>query len=179
MSRRVATTAAAGVAVCVAMVLLDMQPRLVLVGFVVVAVAAASFLLLDLGRDVAAVDWYGHRFEHAATSTVDLRIQHLRASLHRSTSRRRQTAAAMRESGWTDQTVETLVGLIDDVLLSVHGIDRSTDPARAAVVLGPDLTRFVSDAGVLGSLSARRLTHIVTLIEQLSDRAPAAAEEPA
>lgn len=179
MSARVSATTVTGVVIGVAMVLLGMEPRLVLVGFVVVTVAAASFLLLDLGEEEVAVDWYRHQLEDATTTTVDLRLQHLRASLHRSTSRRRHAAvAARRGEQITDQIVETLVDVIDDALASDHGIDRSSDPAGAADVLGPELARFVSDTDSYGSLTRRRLSHIVTLIEQLSERTPAAAEEP-
>lgn len=177
MSGRVAAIAGTGVVVGVVMLLLDMEPRLVLVGLVVIVVGTSGFLLLDLGDETAVVDWHAHDLEETSAVVVDLRVQHLRGSLHRSTSRRRSAAALLGDGEVTDQIVRALTEIVDDTLRADHGIDRSSDPDGAAEVLGPELARFVTDADELRGLSRRRLTTIVTLIEQLHERAPAAVEE--
>ena len=65
MSGRIGATALTAMVVGVGMVLLGMEPRPVLVGIVVVTVAATTFLLVDLANLTWAVSWGGH--EHVAT----------------------------------------------------------------------------------------------------------------
>jgi hypothetical protein len=68
----------------------------------------------------------------------------------------------------TDRLRAALVDLVDDQLLAAHGIDRRTDPKRAAAVMGATLTAFVDDPALGRRLTkSRDLDRIVTLIEQL------------
>lgn len=166
---RVSVTAATGVVVGVLMVLLGMEPRLVLVGVVVVAVAATAWLTIDLGGATAPIVWKNHGHSTETTTRPDRRVQALRARL-RSPARRRgitQTIGNDRPEP-VDEVVGTLLGAIDDLLLAEHNIDRSTDPAAAAEVLGPELTRFVTDPSARRSMTGRRgLARTLTLIEDL------------
>ena len=57
---RVTVTIAVGIVVAVGMLLLEMEPRLVLVGFVVMAVGATTWLAIDLGPRSAPVIWTDH-----------------------------------------------------------------------------------------------------------------------
>ena len=166
---RVSVTAAIGIVVGMSMVLLGMEPRLVLVGVVVVAVAAAAWLTVDLGGATAPVVWKNHGHSTEATTRPDRRVQALRARL-RSPARRRgiiQTIGNDRPEP-VDEVVGTLLAVIDDLLLAEHNIDTSTDPQAAADVLGPELTRFVTDPSARRSMTGRRgLARTLTLIEDL------------
>lgn len=63
---------------------------------------------------------------------------------------------------------QILTTVVDDRLLRGHGIDRKTDPAAAAAVLGPELTAYL-DSDPRGNRSAahRRLGALLTRIEEL------------
>ncbi|MEM9713286.1 MAG: hypothetical protein AAGA17_13800, partial [Actinomycetota bacterium] len=65
MRGRVGATALLGSVVGVVMVLLGMEPRLVLVGLIVLAAATASFLIVDLAAVTAPVDWTSFRLDDA------------------------------------------------------------------------------------------------------------------
>ena len=60
VDRRVSVTVGTGSTVALAMVVLGMEPRLVLVGFVVMIVGAATWLAVDLGPLVSPVVWTDH-----------------------------------------------------------------------------------------------------------------------
>ena len=166
---RVSITAATGVLVGVSMVLLGMEPRLVLVGMVVVAVAAAAWLAIDLGGATSPIVWKNHGHGTAAATRPDQRVQALRARL-RSPARRRGITRAMGTDRTepVDEVVGTLLRVIDDHLVAEHNIDRSIDPDAAAEVIGPDLARFVTDPSTRRSMTGRRgLARTLTLIEDL------------
>ena len=63
----------------------------------------------------------------------------------------------------------SLVSLVDDVLATAHGIDRTGQPTQASAVLGPRLQGFV-DAPVSGDLLAdpARLASVLDEIERLA-----------
>ena len=161
-------TAVIGSILGVVMMLLGMEPRLVLLGLIVVAVASTGFLLMDLAAVTAPVDWSSFRLDDPTRVPVDWRVQQLRGTLLRSTTRRRSTAAAIAGTGRTDQVVDSLVGVVDDILFTEHGIDHAADPAAATAVVGPELARLLADPAAHSSMSHRRLDHIVTLVEDLS-----------
>ncbi|MEO1060280.1 MAG: hypothetical protein AAFZ07_02595 [Actinomycetota bacterium] len=168
MRGRFGGTALLGSVIGVMMVLLGMEPRLVLVGLIVVAVAATGFLLVDLTEVTAPVDWHRFQLEEDTRVPVDWRVQQLRGTLLRSTTRRRSTAAAIAATGRTDQVLDSLVGVVDDLLFTEHGIDHAADPAAAAEIVGPELARLLADPAAYGSMSHRELDRIVTLVERVS-----------
>ena len=166
---RIKATAGTGVAVGVSMILLGMEPRLFLVGLVVVAVAAVGFLTADVGDVTAPVTWRDHGTGASASARPDQRVQALRARL-RSPARQRLIPEKVdpNRPQPVDEVVNTLLRSIDDHLLFEHHIDRSLEPAAAAAVLGPELTRFVSDPAAQRSMTGRRgLARTVALIEDL------------
>lgn len=166
---RVRVTVGTGVAVGVSMVLLGMEPRLFLVGLVVVAVAAVGFLAADVGGETAPVTWRAHGTGASASARPDQRVQALRARLRRPARQRLiPEKADPNRPQPVDEVVSTLLRSIDDHLLFEHHIDRSLEPAAAAAVLGPELTRFVSDPAAQRSMTGRRsLARTVALIEDL------------
>lgn len=164
---RVSVTVGTGSIVALAMVVLGMEPRLVLVGFVVMIVGAATWLAVDLGPLVSPVVWTDHGRGTSTSARSDRRVQALRARL-RSPARRRR-APRLIDSGRpepVDEIIGTLIGVIDDHLLAEFGIDRSADPTSAAGLLGPDLATFVADPSARRAMSGRRgLARTVGLIE--------------
>jgi len=166
---RVGVTVGAGVVVGVAMVLLGMEPRLVLVGCVVAIVAAVAWLVIDTGVATSAVVWRDQGSVAVVSARPDRRVMILRTRLRRRTRRRGPTRVfGTVHASPADEIVDSLLAVIDDRLLTEHGVDRSVDPAAAAEVLGPDLTRFLTDpASRLSMTQPRSLTHTLELIEQL------------
>jgi hypothetical protein len=149
--RWVVATAAIGVVTGVLMVLLGMEPRLILVGFVVILAAAATWLILDLGVAAAPVNWHNYSTTADAVARPDRRVQVLKARL-RQPARRRRTLGSVRTTSTgrgepSDEIGDSLVAVIDDHLVADRGIDRSQDANAAAEALGPDLAQFVTDPG--------------------------------
>jgi hypothetical protein len=61
-----------------------------------------------------------------------------------------------------------LVDLLDERLTAAHGVKRTTDPARAAALLGPDLVAFIAAAPLdAGLTDPRRLATVITHIESI------------
>jgi hypothetical protein len=166
---RVGVTIAAGSTVGVGMLLFGMQPRLPLVGLVVIILGAATWLLLDLGNAASPLVWHDYGAGEAGAPRPDRRVRMLQSRLERrGRPGRRRGAADGTGSEHTDEIVITLLGSIDDHLEAEHGIDRSIDPVAAAEVLGVDLTRFVTDPAARRSMTQRRtLARTVSLIEAL------------
>lgn len=169
---RVGVTVGAGTATGVAMVLLGMEPRLALVGCVVVAVAASVWLLVDLANVVSPIFW--HNFgTFANTSARSHRsVQTLQTRLRTPARRRHRTAALEHvRPDPVDEITVTLLDVIEDHLVSEHGIDVLLDHHAAAEVLGPELTRFVTDSTSRRSMAQpRTLARTLTLIEDFSDQ---------
>lgn len=166
---RIKVTACTGITIGIAMVLLGMEPRLVLVGLVVVAVAAVGFLAADVGDATASVVWRDHGTGTATSARPDQRVQALRARLRSPVRHRRPRQQADPERPQqVDEVVATLLRSIDDHLMSDHRIDRAANPGAAAEVLGPELTRFVTDTAMQRSMTGRRaLARTIALIEDL------------
>ena len=168
MRGRVGATALLGSVVGVAMVLLGMEPRRALAGPTARAAATASCLTAARAAATAPADWTSFRLDDAPKAAVDWRVQQLRGTVLRSTTRRRSTATAIAGSGRTDHVVDSLVGIIDDLLFTEHGIDHAAEPEAAAAIVGPELAGLLADPAAHGSMSPRRLDHVVTLVERLS-----------
>lgn len=163
--RRVGVTVWSGIIAGVLMVLLGMEPRLVLLGCVVMVVSATTWLLIDTEVATAPIVWHRHGAGADTSAPSDRRVKMLRARLRQPAHRRRVTTA---DDVDADEIADTLVAVIDDHLKADHGLDRSTDPAAAATVLGPDLARFVNDPAARRSMTRRRsLARTLALIEDL------------
>ena len=146
-----AITAGAGTVVGVLMILLGMEPRLVLVGCVVVLVAATAWLVIEMASTVTPLAWYAYGTEADTSARPDRRVQVLRSRLRQPAARRGQATST------GDVGVEPS-----------DGVDRSIDPDRAAELLGPELTRFISDPVARRAMTQRRtLANTVSLIEDL------------
>jgi hypothetical protein len=154
MTRRARIAAVVVVAALVefSMSATGMGPSLPLVASLVALVAAIAFLVHDLQRAVLAVRWEGPVGATPPATGRDMRVNVLRMRL----------AASDRHGSTARQLYASLVELIDDHLLGVHGID------RAEAVLGPVLNRFVASGQPPARLtSVRVLRGIVQRIEQL------------
>jgi hypothetical protein len=168
--RWVVVTALIGVVTGVLMVLLGMEPRLVLVGFVVIVATAATWLILDVGQATAPVNWHNYGAAEDAVTRPDRRVQVLKARLRQPTRRGRALgsvgATPTGRADPSDEIGDSLVEVLDDHLVADRGIDRSEDPVGAAEALGPELMQFVSDPAVRRSMTQRRtLVRTVTSIE--------------
>lgn len=162
-------TIAAATIAGIVMVFLDMQPRLILVACVVAVVAASAWLVIELGLATSPIVWYNYATEADTSARPDRRVQVLR-------SRLRQPARRRRTQQWTpqsdieqpDEIVHSLITIIDDHLDAEHGLSRPGDADAIAAVLGPELTRFVSDPTAQRSMTqGRTLARTVALIEEL------------
>jgi hypothetical protein len=155
---RVATVAIIVALVEISMSVARMAPSVPLVAGLVVLVAAIGFVVYDLDAAVLTVRWQRGASVAPTATGLDPRVSSLRMRL----------AAADRDGYHARQVYGSLVDLIDDQLLAVHGIDRAADPDAAAVALGPELHRFVATGRPPARLtSVRVLRPIVQRIEQL------------
>ncbi len=177
---RIKLTAAIGGTVGVLMLLLDMEPRLVLVAMVALAVGAAFWLAYDLGHVAAPLTWHDYGASEADSARPDQRTQALRSRLERNTRGRRNsfpspspTPSGKPEPEPFDEIIDTLLAAIDDHLVASHGLDRTATVDALSAALSPELARFVSDPAAQRAMTQRRsLARTVALIEDLP-RTPA------
>ncbi len=171
--RWVVATAAIGVATGVLMVLLGMEPRLVLVGFVVILATAATWLILDVAVAATPVNWHNYGSAADAIARPDRRVQILKARLHQPGRRRRTLGSAGKTRAdrdeLSDEIGSSLAGVLDDYLVADRNIDRSLDAVAAAAALGPELTQFVTDPATRRSMTQRRnLARTIASIEDFT-----------
>ncbi len=152
--------AAAGVA---------MSPRLGLVAMMVLAVVVTVWLVTTLPSRVESIVWQEYRQPSNDAAHVDGRVRLLRARLASASSPLQSTPVGKTDRfDPTDAIVEGLVELIDDHLLTEHGVDRASSPETAATILGPDLTRFVTDPATARAMTRRNaLATTLSRIEAL------------
>ncbi len=153
----------------VALLVLGLQQGLLLLALMFIVGGAAVWLVVGISNATASVIWNDYRKGVVPSSGPDRRVQLLRARLRGNAQRNRPTITRGEpRTEPVDDIVASLIAVIDDHLLSDHEIDRSLDPASAARVLGPDLTRFVTDPSAARSMTRRRsLGRTLTLIEHL------------
>ena len=142
--------------------LLQMRPAVTVLAALAGVVAATLWMVLDVSDVAVRADWRATADGSGTTGGGDARVGALR----------RQIADAR---VFEDNTSlhRSLVALADEAL-RLHGVDRTTQPARAAALLGPPLTSFVSlapDREVIGD--PRRLDVLVSRLEQLAAGPPA------
>lgn len=155
---RVATVAAIAVLIEISLSVARMGPSLPLVASLVVLVAAIGFVVYDLEAAVLTVRWQRSAGTIPTATGSSSRVSSLRNSL----------LAIDRDGYLARRLYASLVDLIDDQLLAVHGIDRAHDPDAARVVLGPELARFVATGQPPSRFTdVRVLRPIVQRIEQL------------
>ena len=154
-ARPLATIAGVVVVVEAALLLTDAGPNVWLVAALVGLVSAVILFATTVDR-FAVRPPPAPRPPTNPSAQPDLRTTTLRQAL----------AAGSSDQRLARRLRDQLVAIVDDELLTVHGIDRSADPDAARVVLGDELQRFVDDD--LGApLTPRGVTRVVTLIEQL------------
>ena len=152
-----------------AMIQLGMEPRLVLVGFIVVVVLASTVLIAELGRVAAPVNWHNYGDGADVVARPDRRVQVLKARLRQPTRRRTSGAVQIERADPLDEIGDTLVAVLDDQLIAAYGIDRSVDADAAATALGADLSRFVTDEAVRRAMTRRRtLASTIAAIEDFT-----------
>ena len=138
------------------LLLTDTGPNVWLVAALVGLVGAAAWFTSLTDRFVARPA-PAPRTVTSSTSYPDLRTTALRQAL----------AVGNSDLRHAHRLREQLIAIIDDELLTVHGVDRQTDHDAARAVLGHELDRFVNEQRSDAPLTARSVSHIVTLIEQL------------
>lgn len=153
----VATTAVV-VVVVVLMTITDMEPEPLLVATFVTLLATGAWCVATLSNSIRSPNLVPRAVAVPLTIGADRRVKALRTGI----------LFGRALGGHSTRLHQTLVGLIDDQLQHAHGIDRATDPDRAASIIGPKLTAFVNDPEAPASVaSTKELTRIVSLIEQL------------
>lgn len=148
--------------------LLQMRPAVTVLAALAGVVAATLWMVLDVSDVAVRTDWRASADGSGTTRGGDARVGALR----------RQIADAR---AFDDSTSlhRSLVELADEAL-RLHGVDRLAQPSRAAALLGPQLTAFVShapDREVIGD--ARRLDTLVSRLEQLTVSAAALSPQEA
>lgn len=160
-------------------------PRLLFLAAVGLVAGAALWLVIDLASAIRPIGWTDHRNAGDRGGAPDRRVETLRTRLTGPRTRipwltlAPQNEEADKGNGTDDRALAgrrdddasiaaTLVDLIDDHLRAEHGIDRATDPVAAAAVLGPELSRFVTDPAARLSMTKRRsMSSTLTMIEAL------------
>ena len=137
-----------------------------LVHMALAALAAVIFTVAwwwvtDVGAFTEASDWTAESRGSSRGRGADPRV----ARLHRQVSDVLGGDTAVRSDVVLAQA---LVQIIDDRVLTRHGIDSSTEPERFAAVVGPDLAAFVrAAADERVTIRARQLPGLISRIEQL------------
>ena len=154
--RRAASIVGGTVILLVLMAITDMAPNPLLVVVAGLGGGVAASVVFDLVTSSSIVAAGPFPSRAGTAPRVDARIRSLRFNLR-----------SMRDER-ADRLYRLLVELIDDQLIAAHGIDRASQPDRAAAIIGPDLQRFVDDPGAARSLKRLpRLERIVTEIERI------------
>ena len=138
--------------ICVVAFLLGNQPSPGLIALVMAAGAGTFWLYLDTSAQSEPPRWQLTSDEPVRPRGEDPRL----ALLHRVVSQH----LVSRDP--TDQLHRYVGEVIDRHLVAEHGFSRSTDPERAARVLGPELS------GLLEQTRSRRLS--LSQIDQLLSR---------
>lgn len=135
----------------------DAEPDVVLVATIVAAIGVAVWATRPLSADAPRLGLGHQTTEPPAPATPDLRAAALRQAVGRGGSSEHH-AQRLRSQ---------LIAIVDDQLLTVHGVDRAADPDRAHALIGPELTRLIHDPTTVDRLSERRLDRLLTEAEAL------------
>ncbi len=150
---------------------MNVRPIATILG--VVVVVEAVLLLTDTGPNVWLVGasiWFATTIDRIAARPVPTPPPPSNTTWFpdlRTTTLRQALATGSNDERHTRRLREQLVAIIDDELLTVHGVDRRADPDAARAVLGRELARFADGTDVGAPLTPRDVTRIVTRIEAL------------
>jgi len=134
---------------------IGMRPSPVPLAGITLCVAAVTWLLLDLGDVASPTSWYAASDAGGTGLGADARLRALHRQLLRDPSRDGGELHAL------------LVGLIDDRLRTEHAIDRRTNPAAAASILGEPLNALAAGPAPSDLTDPTVLSAILTRIEAL------------
>ncbi len=158
MSARTVTAIVAAVVVTEALLITtDTGPDVVLVAAIVLTIGIALWATRPLSADAPRPALPSSPSEQPPPTSPDLRAAALRQAVGDGGSRDHH-ARRIREQ---------LITIVDDQLLTVHGIDRAAEPERAHRLLGPELNRLVHDPASVDRLTERRLDRLLTEAEAL------------
>lgn len=134
-----------------------LRPNVIVLTAVIGVAALTAWLTHDLADIASPVDWRPSGERTTTTSGTDNRTRTL------------QRQFGDQERFGADARLHAhLVDIIDERLASAHGIDRAGDPRRAAAVLGPELSTFITSAALdAGLADPVRLEQIITRIESI------------
>ncbi len=140
------------------MSLLDMGPEIMLVAALGAFTGATIWSVRSLSDTTKGPQPTPRAFAPPRAAGADSRVKSLRTGI----------LFGRTMSGYADRLHETLVEVIDDQLVHAHGIDRFTEPAAAADVIGPTLAAFVSEPEAAALMTdTKEINRIITLIEQI------------
>jgi hypothetical protein len=155
---RLVVTASVWLSLDVLMVIAGMGPRHLVLGLAVAALASLCWVAYDLAADVRAPDWRTMLARPTMLTGYDSRVSRIKLHLY-------DESGSGRASG---RLHLTLVELIDDRVLSRHGIDRAIQPDAARAAMGDTLHRFVTAPLSQRDMADRRmLDRVLTCIEDL------------
>lgn len=135
----------------------DAGPDVVLVATIVVAIGVVLWATRPLSTNAPRPGASASPTDPPMPASPDLRAATLRQAMSGGGSSQHH-ARRVREQ---------LIAIIDDQLVTVHGIDRDVEPDRARRLLGPELTRLVDDPTSIDRLTERRLDRLLTEAEAL------------
>ena len=155
--RRLIGTAVLWLSAVAALGLGGLQPSVVVLASLTAAGAGALWVALDLSDRAAPVDWRPSGETASRSAGSDGRMRAVRRQL-----------GDQERFGADARLHAHLVDLLDERLTAAHGVKRTTDPARAAALLGPDLVAFIAAAPLdAGLTDPRRLATVITHIESI------------
>jgi hypothetical protein len=155
--RRLLGTAVLWLSAVAALGLAGLQPSVVVLAALAAAGAGTLWVALDLADRAESVDWRPSGETASSTTGSDGRVRALRRQL-----------GDQERFGADPRLHAHLVDLLDERLSAAHGVSRTTDPTRAAALLGPDLVAFVAAAPVdAGLTDPLRLTALISRIESI------------
>lgn len=160
--RRLLGTAVLWFVVVSTLGLAGLQPSVLVMAAIVLAVAGTIWLTLDLADLADPID---RRPSGEVASTAFGSDSRVRAV-------RRQLGDQLR-FGADARLHAHLVELLDERLESTYGIRRTDDPARAAAMLGPELMAFVGATPIdAGLADPHHLAAVITRIESIGASTP-------
>lgn len=135
----------------------DTGPNLVLVAALVVATGVSIWAARPLSAEAPRPGDGVSSNDPPPPDSPDLRAAVLRQA----------TGGGGSRSHHAEQLRRQLSAIVDDQLLTAHGIDRAAEPERARQLIGPDLARFLADPRAVDRLTERRLDKILSDAEAL------------
>jgi hypothetical protein len=142
---------------CVFTSWIGLRPRPVLVIAAVLGGFALAWMITDVGPRITRVEWTPPRRRIAPRHGLDPRFLRL-ASLMRDETDSRLVNFRVHQS---------LSRIVDDRLLTHHGVDRAAQPQQAAALLGPELTQYLEQPPTNRDLNPHHLNQLITRIEAL------------